>query len=121
MQPDRHGEGKLGGQVLVCPEKSRPQENKDQALLTYTHAVDVWAIGILAFECLCGKPPFERASRTETYEYIMYRRQQCPNYFTQHSVDFIHRALSKVCASRSRWMCSGQLPRARSPLHRLQP
>lgn len=81
----------------MCPEKSRPQENKDQALLTYTHAVDVWAIGILAFECLCGKPPFERASRTETYEYIMYRRQQCPTYFTQHSVDFIHRALSKAC------------------------
>ena len=82
--------------MLVCPEKSRPEENKDKALLTYTHAVDIWAMGILAFECLSGKPPFERQSRTETYEYIMYRRQQCPTYFSQEAVDFVHHALSKA-------------------------
>ena len=102
-------------QVLVCPEKSRPEENKEKALLAYTHAVDIWAMGILAFECLSGKPPFERQSRTETYEYIMYRRQQCPTYFTQEAVEFIHHALSKVrktgpCA-RPGWH-AGVTPRA---------
>ena len=85
-------------QVLTCPEKSRPEENKDKAIFGYTCSVDAWAMGVLAFECLAGKPPFERATRTETYEHIMYKKHTCPSYFTKESADFILRALSKVCA-----------------------
>lgn len=82
--------------MLTCPEKSRPEENKDKSIFIYTQVVDAWAMGILAFECLSGKPPFERASRTETYEHIMYRKHACPSYFTKESSDFILKALNKV-------------------------
>ena len=82
--------------MLTCPEKSRPEENKEKAIYGYTQSVDAWAMGVLAYECLAGKPPFERATRTETYEHIMYKKHSCPGYFSKQSADFILRALSKV-------------------------
>jgi hypothetical protein len=36
-------------QVLVCPDKTRPEENKERALLGYGAAVDCW----------CGGRPFQ--------------------------------------------------------------
>lgn len=30
-----------------------------KGIRSYTSAVDVWAVGILAYELVCGKPPFE--------------------------------------------------------------
>lgn len=32
--------------------------------------VDLWCIGVLCYECLVGKPPFETASNSETYKRI---------------------------------------------------
>ncbi|KAK9789936.1 hypothetical protein WJX73_001902 [Symbiochloris irregularis] len=91
----------MAPEVLTCPEKNRPEENKDKAIFVYTQLVDAWAMGILAFECLSGRPPFERSTRTETYEHIMYRKHSCPTYFSKDSVDFIARALSKVASKRA--------------------
>lgn len=41
-------------------------ESKD-----HTSAVDNWALGILTYEFLTGKPPFETESHTETYRRIV--------------------------------------------------
>ena len=57
--------------MLRCPDKSRPDENKDLHEIAYSAKVDVWAIGVLAYELLVGYPPFERESRRDTYEYIL--------------------------------------------------
>ena len=36
--------------------------------------VDVWALGVLMFECLVGKPPFEEPDSTEnTHQAIVHR------------------------------------------------
>lgn len=83
-------------QVLVCPEKSRPEENKERAMLEYTEAVDSWAIGIVTFELLVGHPPFERESRSETYEHIMYRAPVMPPSIGQAAKSFITSALVKA-------------------------
>jgi aurora kinase A len=32
--------------------------------------VDLWSLGVLCYECLVGKPPFEAASYEETYRRI---------------------------------------------------
>lgn len=84
------------GQVLVCPEKSRPDENKDKQLLGYTALVDAWAMGILAFELIVGRPPFEKESRAATYEHIMYRKAHFPAWLSDDARDFITLALAKV-------------------------
>ncbi len=82
--------------MLVCPEKSRPDENKDKQLLGYTELVDAWAMGILAFELIVGRPPFEKESRAATYEHIMYRKAQFPAWLSDDARDFITMALAKV-------------------------
>lgn len=86
-------------QVLLCPEKSRPQENKDKVLLGYTAMVDAWAMGILAYELIVGKPPFEKQSRAATYEHIMYRKPEFPASMSADAKDFVFSALTKVCLS----------------------
>ena len=83
-------------QVVMCPEKSHPQENKEKALLGYTHAVDAWALGVLAYELIVGHPPFERESRNDTYEQIMYRRPHYPAMLSEPLRSFISAALTKV-------------------------
>ena len=83
-------------QVLLCPEKSRPQENKDKVLLGYTAMVDAWAMGILAYELTVGRPPFEKQSRAATYEHIMYRKPEFPPNMSSDAKDFVFTALTKV-------------------------
>ncbi len=61
--------------VLECPFKSRPIDNKDNERLHYTAAVDAWAVGVLAYELLVGRPPFEAAERDGVEECI--RHQVC--------------------------------------------
>ncbi len=83
-------------QVVMCPEKSHPQENKEKALLGYTQAVDAWALGVLAYELIVGHPPFERETRTDTYDQIMYRRPYYPAMLSEAPRTFISAALTKV-------------------------
>ncbi|KAK9834350.1 hypothetical protein WJX84_004182, partial [Apatococcus fuscideae] len=90
----------MAPEVLVCPEKSRPDENKDKQLLGYTALVDAWAMGILAFELIVGRPPFEKESRAATYEHIMYRKAHFPAWLSDDARDFITMALAKAARKR---------------------
>ena len=87
---------KASVQVLLCPEKSRPQENKDKVLLGYTAMVDAWAMGILAYELIVGRPPFEKQSRAATYEHIIYRKPEFAATMRPDAKDFVFSALTKV-------------------------
>ncbi|KAA6416482.1 MAG: serine threonine kinase, partial [Trebouxia sp. A1-2] len=90
----------MAPEVLLCPEKSRPQENKDKVLLGYTAMVDAWAMGILAYELIVGKPPFEKQSRAATYEHIMYRKPEFPANMSADAKDFVFLALTKAARKR---------------------
>lgn len=65
-------------------------------MLEYTAAVDAWAVGIVAFELLVGHPPFEKESKQETYEHIMYRAPVLPNTMSEQAKSFIVSSLVKV-------------------------
>ena len=86
----------MSPEVLLCPEKSRPEENKERMELGYGEAVDVWAVGILAYELLVGRPPFERESREETYACISKQDPALPGWMSEPAKDFITTALAKV-------------------------
>eukprot|EP00191_Tetraselmis_sp_GSL018_P009462 CAMPEP_0177601282 /NCGR_PEP_ID=MMETSP0419_2-20121207/14156_1 /TAXON_ID=582737 /ORGANISM="Tetraselmis sp., Strain GSL018" /LENGTH=585 /DNA_ID=CAMNT_0019094497 /DNA_START=318 /DNA_END=2076 /DNA_ORIENTATION=- len=90
----------MAPEVVVCPSKRRPEDNKDKPQLAYSEQVDVWSVGILAYELLVGFPPFERDSRAATLECIMYSYPQFPLWMSDEAVDFIRRALSKDRSKR---------------------
>eukprot|EP00967_Tisochrysis_lutea_P019830 scaffold22559_cov21-Tisochrysis_lutea.AAC.1 len=62
----------------------------------YTSKVDVWAAGVLAYELVVGKPPFEVESESQTAQLIMHSNtipfpaQHCPLW-----ADFVRTALIK--------------------------
>lgn len=40
----------MAPEVLACPFKTRPDENKGNRNLYYELSVDTWAVGVLAYE-----------------------------------------------------------------------
>jgi serine/threonine protein kinase len=46
-------------EILRCPYKQKPTDNKDNYNIGYGTAVDVWAVGVLAFELIHGRSPFQ--------------------------------------------------------------
>ncbi|KAL4451984.1 hypothetical protein ABPG75_007646 [Micractinium tetrahymenae] len=90
----------MSPEVLQCPEKSKPEENKERVELGYTDAVDVWAVGVLAYELLVGRPPFERESREETYHYIQHKEPVLPAWMGEPARDFVTAALAKSARKR---------------------
>ena len=61
--------------------------------------VDVWAVGVLAYELLEGHCPFERETRGETYDEIMKAAPNYPSWMSEKAVSFISSALDKVGTS----------------------
>jgi len=45
----------MAPEVLRCPLKRNPGDNKDNLAVAYQQSVDAWAVGILAFELLTGR------------------------------------------------------------------
>ncbi|RYG55601.1 hypothetical protein EON66_04920, partial [archaeon] len=65
-------------------------ENKD-----HDHRVDIWALGILAYEFLCGSPPFESEGHSETYRRIVKVDLRFPAHVSPDARDFISRLLKR--------------------------
>ncbi|XP_071502360.1 aurora kinase C-like [Diadema antillarum] len=55
--------------------------------------VDLWSLGVLCYEFLVGKPPFEAEGSSETYRRITKVDYRFPNYVTAGARDLIKRLL----------------------------
>lgn len=55
----------MAPEVVVCPDKHKPSDHKEMTHLVYTHLIDAWAVGVLAYELIVGKPPFDKVSTVQ--------------------------------------------------------
>ena len=91
---------RLGTTDYMAPEIVRCDKARRDALRAvdrsgYGPEIDCWAIGILAFECLVGRAPFESDSTEETYRRILAEEPDIPERASPEARDFIRRCLEK--------------------------
>merc|ERR1712100_259711 len=66
----------------------------------YDAHVDVWGLGVLLYEFLCGKPPFEDNTEKGTYTKIRRSNPVFPKTITKEARDLIEKLLAKNPAER---------------------
>lgn len=59
----------------------------------YRHYVDHWCLGVLCYEFLTGKPPFECSNQEDTYRKIRCVNVVYPPYMPEGAKDLISRLL----------------------------
>ncbi|KAG7196098.1 spindle assembly checkpoint kinase [Scheffersomyces spartinae] len=62
--------------------------------------VDNWALGVLIYEMLVGKPPFEEADKGDTYKRIVNIDVRYPDYLDPLAKDLIGSLLQKIPSER---------------------
>lgn len=60
---------------------------------TYNEKVDLWSLGVLCYEFLTGKPPFESDSYDDTYIRISKALFTIPEYVSNEAKDLIKKLL----------------------------
>ncbi|GMR58771.1 hypothetical protein PMAYCL1PPCAC_28966 [Pristionchus mayeri] len=60
---------------------------------SHSKHVDIWALGILCYEFLVGKPPFESEDSAKTYDAIKKLRYYFPDYVSGGARDLISKLL----------------------------
>mmetsp|Transcript_123101 Transcript_123101/g.217997 ORF Transcript_123101/g.217997 Transcript_123101/m.217997 type:complete len:362 (-) Transcript_123101:87-1172(-) len=66
----------------------------------YHARVDIWGLGVLLYEFLVGKPPFEDTSEKGTYKKIKTSLPSFPSHITKEAKDLISKLLQKNPAER---------------------
>uniref|UniRef100_A0A182VRK1 Protein kinase domain-containing protein n=1 Tax=Anopheles minimus TaxID=112268 RepID=A0A182VRK1_9DIPT len=74
--------------------------DQSRIYLILEYAPDLWSLGVLAYELLCGKAPFLANTYEETYRKIMKVQYTVPPDVTKAAAHLISRLLVKDPASR---------------------
>eukprot|EP00877_Chromochloris_zofingiensis_P000127 jgi/Chrzof1/10114/Cz04g29080.t1 len=91
----------LSPEILDCPPKYHPQDHKSNPQIWYTNKVDCWSVGVLAYELLAGKTPFEDKTPQETLYRIKSEEVSYPLGLSEGAVAFMRQALVRDPAQRS--------------------
>ncbi|GIL94825.1 hypothetical protein Vretimale_953 [Volvox reticuliferus] len=90
----------MAPEVERCPLKTSPHENKQDVSLAYTTAVDVWSVGILAYELLVGFPPMLVDAEGRVIRGINRSMISFPSSLSAGARDFIMSALAQLPEER---------------------
>lgn len=63
-------------------------------------SVDLWSLGILVYDMLNGKPPFQSGSKKKTMESIVHKKVYYPRHISPFAKDLISRLLKKKPTER---------------------
>ncbi|GAX74903.1 hypothetical protein CEUSTIGMA_g2349.t1 [Chlamydomonas eustigma] len=85
----------MAPEVLDCPFKNKPEENKEREDLYYSLTVDSWAMGVLTYELLVGFPPFNDKQRAAIEEKIRSEQPRFPSSMSEGARTFVLRSLQK--------------------------
>ncbi|KAJ3343038.1 serine/threonine protein kinase psk1 [Gonapodya sp. JEL0774] len=61
----------------------------------YDRAVDNWSFGVLAYDLLCGHPPFTGQNKKKVMEAILKKKLVVPNYLSSFAKDLLIKLLRK--------------------------
>lgn len=61
----------------------------------HDYNVDIWSLGVLTYEFLVGKPPFEEIDKNATYKRIAKVDLKIPNYIDSDAADLIDQLLQR--------------------------
>ena len=67
----------------------------------YDKSIDIWSLGILAYELTCGFPPFEAETAKLTYNRIKKLDLRIPPHLSDECADFISQCLQTDPKCRS--------------------
>jgi aurora kinase, other len=59
----------------------------------HSEKVDLWSLGVLCYEFLCGMPPFEEKGHQHTYRRIATVDLRIPDYVSEGAKDLIRKLL----------------------------
>lgn len=60
---------------------------------THNETVDLWSLGVLCYEFLIGRPPFQSTTYDDTYRKISKAIYSVPSYVSEYGTDLIRRLL----------------------------
>lgn len=90
----------MAPEVLRCPNKVTPADNKDRLDVAYGPQVDAWSIGAMGYELLTGRAPFQGKDAWESVNKIMHSQPQLPAWLSAPARSFICEALAKFPGDR---------------------
>ncbi|PNH12415.1 Serine/threonine-protein kinase ark1 [Tetrabaena socialis] len=94
----------MAPEVLSIPTQDEQELEGEQGAdgaRTYDEKVDIWATGVLVYELLVGRPPFEVDDPQETASLIMSGEASgYPVHISQFARDFVAKALTKSPSDR---------------------
>ena len=67
----------------------------------YDHTVDIWSLGILAYEFVVGKPPFETGNQRATHDRIRALDFTFPESVSLPFSDFVSKCLKSEGSERA--------------------
>ncbi|DBB04479.1 hypothetical protein WJX77_005926 [Trebouxia sp. C0004] len=87
--------------AMPAPEDLAEGRVRLQDISGYTEAVDVWGVGVLAYELMAGRPPFELSDAQGTADLIMHGQvDNFPMACSAKCISFIKQALMKTPEQR---------------------
>ncbi len=75
---------------MPAPEDLAEGRVRLQDISGYTEAVDIWGVGVLAYELMAGRPPFEVSDAQGTADLIMHAQvESFPMACSANCISFI--------------------------------